>query len=188
MKKKTANRPKLVAKATAVALLKVGRRKNSSRRTGSALRFSITTNATKATAAVANSNSIHQVPKPAFSPSITAKVTAVTATGSGHETRDVERPPLRIGALVQRSGCRHEREQPEREVEPEDPAPAGAGDEDPAEHRPERERDPGDRRPDAECPRPLAVVRVDLPDQRQRARLARGGADAHHDAPGDQRV
>ena len=35
MKKKTANRPKLVAKATTFAALKVGLRKNSSRSTGS---------------------------------------------------------------------------------------------------------------------------------------------------------
>ena len=47
---------------------------------------------------------------------------------------------------------------------------------------PERERDPRNRRPHAERARPLASVRVDLADQRERARLAGGGADAHHDA------
>ena len=44
MKKKTAKRPKLVANATALALLKAGIRKYSSRSTGSRLRRSISTN------------------------------------------------------------------------------------------------------------------------------------------------
>src|SRR5207248_179197 len=74
----------------------------------------------------------------------------------------------------------------EREVEAEDPAPRKGGDEHAAEHRAERERDAGHAGPDAERTRTLAAVRVDLPDERQRSRLAGRRADAHHDPRRDQ--
>src|SRR5581483_102740 len=60
------------------------------------------------------------------------------------------------------------------------------GDEDAAEHGAEGDRDPRDRRPDAEGARPLRVLGVHVPDERERAGLAGRGADAHHDARGDQ--
>lgn len=93
MKKKIANRPKLVAKATRLAIVKAGRRKNSSRSTGSRLRRSIATKASAARAEAASSSTIHQAPKPALSPSISAKVSAVIAAAPATRPgRSIERP------------------------------------------------------------------------------------------------
>ncbi len=106
----------------------------------------------------------------------------------GRETRQVEPPSLRVGALGNEPRRGGEARDPERQVEPEDPAPAAARDEHPAEHRPDRERDTGDRGPDPECAGTLAPVGIDVTDQRERARLACGRAHAHDDAGDDQRA
>jgi hypothetical protein len=55
-----------------------------------------------------------------------------------------------------------------------------------ADHRSHRQRDARDRRPYAERPGALPLIGVDMPDHRQRARLAGRCAEAHDRAPGDE--
>ena len=62
-------------------------------------------------------------------------------------------------------------------VEPEDGPPGPDTDEGAADHRPQRKGETGDGGPGAECSRPLLPVRVDVTDDRERARFGCGGAD-----------
>ena len=88
-----------------------------------------------------------------------------------YEARDVQASVHRIGALGQHDGGTDEREHAEDEVEPEDRPPRPDPDEDTADDRPESKGKSRDRRPDAERLRPLAPVRVDVADDRERSRL-----------------
>ena len=78
--------------------------------------------------------------------------------------------------------------QAEEQVEPEDAAPAPHADEQAADHRAQREREPCDGGPDADRPGALAAVSVDLPEHRQGAWLARRCAQAHDGPAGDERL
>ena len=112
---------------------------------------------------------------------MTAKVAATIAAA-----RHVEPPAYRITALGERHRGHAERERAEAEAEPEDALPAGARDEHAADHRAEREREPRDGSPDTECERPFPPLRIDVADQRERARLRARCADSHHDPAGDE--
>ena len=91
--------------------------------------------------------------------------------GARGQAGHVEPPSYRVTAFGERHRGHTERERAEAEAEPEDALPAGARDEDAADHRAEREREPRDGSPDTECERPLSPLRIDVADQRERARL-----------------
>ena len=76
----------------------------------------------------------------------------------------------------------------ERQVDGEDRPPDAAAEgrqDEPAEHRPERRRQGGRRRPDADRPAPFAL-RIGFRDDRQAAGYHDGGADALHSARRDE--
>src|SRR5262249_45889143 len=92
----------------------------------------------------------------------------------------------RVGALRHDDRGDEQRGQPEEQVEPEDAAPVPRADDGAADHRAERQREPGDPRPDPDRTRACALVGVDVPEHRQRARFACRGPQAHDGAPRDQ--
>ncbi len=107
---------------------------------------------------------------------------------AGAEHRACRVNPARslVGALRQHPGRDDQRGQAEGHVEPEDPPPAPRPDQRPAQDRPEREREPGYRGPYPEGAVAAALVRVELPDHRQRAGLARRRPQPHDRACRDQ--
>src|SRR6516225_4500911 len=121
-------------------------------------------------AARTKSSWIHHVEKPADSPSITANVSAETATT----------PVTRPGTSSLRpcgselSGRVHA-------------AAASASSPKPTLNQ-KIPRQPARATRTPPSTGPAAVLRVDLPYQRQRPRLARGCTDAHHDPAGDERA
>ena len=109
---------------------------------------------------------IHQAPKPALSPSITREGERGDRGRPGDEAGQVDRAACGIGALLERPRGGDERDHAEREVEPEDAAPAGRS-------RRAGRRAPARRR--ARCPRRTSRSRAPA---RAPARPGRAGGSA----------
>ena len=123
---------------------------------------------------------------PAVSASMIAKTRAASTPAPSSAPAVSTRYRTGIGALRQDHRRQHQGGQPEDEVEPEDRPPVPQADERAADDRPQGERQAGHGRPDADGPVPAALIGVQVPQHRQGARLARGGAQSHDGPPGDQ--
>ena len=152
---------------------------------GCAARPSRQTNGDAGPALTQNSAMTSGAANPAVSASMIAK-TRAARTPAPSSAGGVDPVRLGIGALRQDHRPQPQRGQPEGEVEPEDRPPVPQADERAADDRPQGERQAGHGRPDADGPVPAALVGVQVPQHRQGARLARGGAQSHDGPPGDQ--
>ncbi len=104
------------------------------------------------------------------------------------EAEDIDPTSLAVRCLGDGDRGHDERDDPEAQVEPEDGPPTGEADEEATDDRAEGEGKAGHGGPHAECIGAGLPVGVDVPDDRQGARLARRGADAHDHAAGDEPI
>ena len=189
MKKNTANRPKLVAKATAFALRRPGCGSTRAAAPGRGCGARSGRRARRRPPRARTAATIHQVVKPAFSPSITAKVSARDRDHAGDEPRHVERAALR-GRSSPGASTPPPRApaSPNPRLNQKIPRQPHAATSRPPSTGPAASEIPETDVQTPSARRAPALVRVDLADQRQRPRLARRRADAHHDPARDQRV
>ena len=94
--------------------------------------------------------------------------------------------PCAVGRLRHEQPRQREGDDAEAQVEPEDGTPAREPDQCAGDDRSERESQPRHCGPDAKGVRPRLAVGIDVPDDGERARLARRRADAHDHPAGDE--
>ena len=105
--------------------------------------------------------------------------------GEERRAEPVDPVPDALDRRVEDDADDHERDDPDRDIDVEDPAPRQVVDEESAEQRPDHRGDPEDRAEEPLVPAPLAG-RDDVADHRDRRHDQPAGAEALEGAEGDQ--